>query len=296
MADIKFGQLRDADKATQRFVIEGLEAKIMRHDCPKTLNLDVEFSRFLQSHGVDELRASEIAAQQRLLVRRRVTDQIQRWNGQGVSSPWNFVVESDDVVVSWRHERYNELTGYDPLGSDFVDIYDWLGTQTNRAFLFPCVCFLKILGCDPIFITDGSRDEGIDCIGLLANGGLRSTAIFVQARSKGDVISGDIVLQEFAKYTALPRTDKYLKYLHALKMPKLQDGMGILYVLLTNSDFKFSAQQNAARLGVLLRSRRQLAQTISTAYTVERLEQLKGEIVIPSSCDLTTSFASKLTM
>jgi hypothetical protein len=294
MVNGRFRQLGNADKATRRFVAENLEGRVMRADCPKSINLDLEFSRFLQTHGIEALEAAEIAAEQRLLVRRRVSRQIERWVGQGVSSPINFVVESEEVVISWRHERFAELTGSEPPVVGFVDVYVWLSEQSNRAFLLPCLCFLKLLGCDPIFVTDGARDEGIDCIGLIATGELRSTAVFIQARSAAALISGDPLLQEYAKYAALPRTHKYMQYLDALGVLKLQDGAGYLYAVLTNSDFHYAAQQNAARLGVLLRSRRQIAHFISQVYSVRRLEQIRAELKIPETGDLTTNLAAQL--
>lgn len=291
MANERFGTLGDAAKAAQRFVIEGLEAEALKLDSPRTINIDLAFAGFLQQHGVNALVAEDIAAEQRLLVRRRVTEQIQRWRGQGVLAPLNFTVESDEILVTWRHVRFAELTGNDGPAESFVTIYEWLGEQNNRAFLLPCLAFLKLVGCDPIFVTDGARDEGIDCIGLIASGGLKSTAIFIQARSKGDLFAADPLLQEYAKYAALPRTPKYLPYLEALGLSKMQDGMGHLYAVLTNSDFKFSAQQYASRLGVLLRSRRQLAQFLAAGLSLETLERWKAQISIPATGDLTTNVA-----
>jgi hypothetical protein len=296
MPNARFGDLGDADKAVQRFVLESLEVTVLRPDSPPTINIDVEFSRFLVTHGVEELVATEVAEEQRSLVRRKVQEYIGRWSGQGVLTPLNFIVESDEVVISWSHERFAELTGGDAPGREFVAVYEWLGAQTNRDFLLPCLCFLKLLGCDPIFVTDSPRDEGVDCIGIIDNGGLRSTAIFIQARSKNELISGDALLQEYAKYSALPRTEKYMKYLTALGVPKRQDGTGFLYAVLTNADFKFAAQNNATRLGVLLRSRRQLAQSLSLHTGRTKLEHLKAQLKLPDAGDLTTNFAPRLVL
>jgi hypothetical protein len=295
MANERFGALGDVARAVQRFVIEGLEAEALRLESPRTINIDLAFADFLRQHGVNSLVAEDVVVEQRVLVRRRVTEQIERWRGQGVLSPLGLTVESDEIIVTWRHARFAELTGSDGPAEPFVRIYEWLGNQNNRGFLLPCMAFLKILGCDPIFVTDGARDEGIDCIGLIASGGLKSTAIFIQARSKADLFVSDHLLQEYAKYCALPRTSKYLTYLEALGLLKMQDGMGYLYAVLTNSDFKFSAQQYAARLGVLLRSRRQLAQFLATGLSLETLERWKAQIAIPPGADLTTNVAPLMT-
>jgi hypothetical protein len=280
------------DKVVRAFVIEVVEAQAMRTDGPKTINITRAFAQFLEERrGHSELEASEVAAKQVLLVRRQVGLQIGRWSDQGISPPMNFTVENEDIVVSWRHPRYEALTGYQPAQAQFVKIYDWVGAQAQRAFLIPCIWFLKAIDCDPIFITDGARDEGIDCIGLINRGPLRSTAFFVQARSKSDLISGEPLQQEYAKYAALPRTSKYMAYLNALGTPGSKDGAGYLYCVLTNSDFKFAAQQQASRLGVLLRSRRQLAEVLSRHFTHEQLQEIAASIPIPAAGDLTTNVA-----
>jgi hypothetical protein len=294
MPNARFGDLGSANVAVGRFVVGELEAAVLRVDCPASINIDVAFARFLQAHGVSGLTAEEVAADQRDLVRRRLTAQIDRWTGQGVPTPVNFIVESEEIVISWRHERFAELTGGEPPEPNFVLVYDWIGAQTNRAFLLPCICFLKLLRCDPIFVTDGARDEGVDCIGLIASGGLRSTAIFVQAKSQSDWFARDPLLQEYAKYAALPRTHRYMSYLDALGVSQRHDGSGFLYAVMTSSDFQFAARQSASKLGVLLRSRRQLAQFLATRYSAADLERIRTEVAIPATGDLTVNLALRL--
>lgn len=294
MGSPQFGTLGDAPKAAQRFVLESLEATVLRQDSPPAINIDVAFSQFLVEHGVEALAATEIAERQRALVRRKVREYIDRWSGQGVLTPVNFIVESEEIVVSWSHDRFTDLTGADAPTHEFVAIYEWLGAQSNRDFLLPCLCFLKLLGCDPIYITDSPGDEGIDCIGLIARGGLRSTAIFIQARSTSELIPGDPLLQEYAKYAALPRTYKYMQYLDALGIPKRKDGASFLYAVLANSDFRHAAQLSAARLGVLLRSRRQLADLLSRNIQRSTLDGLKAGLKLPQAGDLTTNLAPLL--
>lgn len=265
-----------------------------QEDCPRTINIDTAFSAFLGEHGVEPLMAQDVAVEQRLLVKRKVSEQIGRWRGQGVQSPFDFIFESDEVVVTWRHPRFGELTGATAADENFVRVHEWIGQQGQRDFLLPCVAYLKLLGCDPIFVTDGARDEGIDCIGLVATGGFRSVAIFVQARSRTDLFAGDPLLQEYAKYAGLPRTAKYMQYLEALGLSRLNDGCAFVYAVLINSDFKYAAQQNAARLGVLLRSRRQMAQCLSSNASVIKLEQWKAQIAIPERGDLSTNISPLL--
>ena len=289
MAAERFGALGGAEKAATRFVLESLERSALRIDGPKTINIHAAFAAFLEGHGVDRLVAGELAEQQFALVRRKVVAQVERWRSQGVDSPMDLVLENEVMLVTWRHDRFEELTGFPQSQVDFIEVHEWIGDQKGSDFLIPCLAFLKSMSCDPIFITDGARDEGIDCIGLISRGALKSTVVFVQARSSSSLFDGDPLLQEYAKYASLPRTEKYMRYLDALGLGRLKDGAAFLYAVLINSDFKYSAQQNAARLGVLIRSRRQIAQVVSPIANVERLGDWKNRLAIPAKGDLTTN-------
>ena len=294
MADPRFRPFGGLDRAIMTFILERLEAKVMRTDGPKSFNIELEFSRFLQDGGLSEEVATEVASRQRDLVRDRLSKHMQRWTMQGVPCPFSFVYAREETVISWRHEEFEDEGGVAWSTPHFVDVYDWIARQSERDFLFACLCFLKVLGCDPIFVTDGSRDEGIDCIGLISSGGLRSTALFVQAKSSADPVPGDHLLQMQGKYAGLPRTRKYIEYLDALGVGGRQDGAAFIYAVMTNGDFKFSAQQGAAKLGVLLRSRRQMAQALAESYKVTDLEALKTALGPSEMGDLTMNLAGRL--
>ena len=285
MPDSRYGPLVDAATAVRTFAWEHLELEIVRTDVEKVINVDVAFAAFLRRRGVSTLLADDLAAEQRPLVRRKVVEQIGRWRNQGIDAPIGFSEDRDDVLLTWRHDRFQELTGHSPPRAELFAVAAWLATQTNRAFLLPCACFLKTLGCDPILVTDGTRDEGIDCLGLVRGGPLRSMALFVQAKSQKH-FSGDELLQEYGKFAGLPQTPKYLRYLEALGTDKSHDGAAFVYTVLANSDFRHAAQQNARNVGALIRSRRQLAQQLSLHYTLERLVELQTTIRIPSTADL----------
>lgn len=293
MPDRRFGSLGDAKTAVRSYVQDRLAAAVTAVDSETVLQLDVDFARFLHDRGIDQNLASELAAAQYGLLERKVTEHVAKWADYGLSPPVGFHIDRERTLVTWRHERFEELTGFVPLPARHFEISEWVSGHSGRPFLLPCACYLTSLGCDPIFITDGSGDEGIDLIGLIRTGPLRSTAIYVQAKSQGR-ISGDELLREFGKFSALPQTGLHMRYLEALGVPQRRDGANYVYFCLVNGEFEFAAETHGRNLGALLRSRRHIADQLAQTYTRDRLNALAGEIEIPKGADLTRNLAALL--
>ena len=294
MTDPRFGALVDAKRAVRSYVQDRVSVLVASVNADTVFQLEVDFARYLRDQGVEENLASELSTEQYPLVERKVADHVARWSAHGLSPPLGFHVEHEKTIVTWKHDRFEELTGHVPLPARHFEIEGWVSGATNRDFLLPCACFLRSLGCDPIYITDGARDEGIDLIGLIRAGPLRSTVLYVQAKSQPR-ISGDDLLREYAKFSALPQTDKHLKYLEALGVPRLKDGACFVYLCLVNGDFDFAAENHGRNLGALLRSRRQITDQLSRHYTPERLQQLGGDVSIPAGADLLRNLGPLLT-
>lgn len=293
MTDARFGTLGDAKRAVRSYVQDRVAITSVSVDAETVLHLEVDFARFLSEKGIEENLASELSAEQSSFVRRKVEDHVARWADQGLSPPLGFHIDQEQTIVTWKHERFEELTGYVAPPSRHFEAEAWISDFSNRDFLLPCACYLRSLGCDPIYITDGARDEGIDIIGLIKAGPLRSTVLYVQAKSQAR-ISGEDLLREFAKFRALPQTEKHLLYLNVLGVPRLRDGASFVYLCLVNGDFDFAAETNGRNLGALLRSRRQMADQLARHYSYERLAELAGQITIPAGADLTANLAPRL--
>lgn len=285
----------DIKSAIRGYVIERLEWVTVGAACPPLINVSDHFVTFLIERSVEETEAVDIASNQALLLMDEVERQIQRWKYQGVAPPFDRIPDQDGTLVTWRHARYEIHTGTSAPDQNVFDIYAWLGTLQEREFHLPCLCYLRILGCDPIYLTDGGRDEGIDYIGLIKTGPLRSTAVFVQAKSSLAAFGTAEVLQEYAKYAGLPRTEKYMQYLNALGIPKSTSGAAYVYVIISNGDIKYGASTSAPKVGALLRSRRQVADVLAEQYSLADLMSLSARIKIPSHPDLTNNLAPLLT-
>ena len=293
MGDTRFGVLGDAKRAVRSYVQSSLSATTTAVAGDNVLNLEVDFARFLQGKGINRDLASELAAEQYLALQFSVEKHIETWNDQGVLAPIGFHVDKARTLVMWRHERFEELTGLTPPARELFAAQEWVAGLVHRDFLLPCACYLRSIGCDRIYVTDGTKDEGIDLIGLIMDGPFRSTAVYVQAKSQGR-ISGDELLQEFAKFRALPQTVKHLHYLDALGASRLKDGMSFVYLVLANGDFDHAAVENGRCLGALLRSRRQIADQLSRTYSRERLDTLMVGVTIPDGPDLQRDLAPHL--
>ena len=282
--------------AIYTFVHERVVNLALSKDPPDTLNLIQQFSAFLHDNlELDHLSAEEEAEKQADIVRRRLNEILQEWQLLGIPRALGYA-ENNEIVLTWRHSRFETITGYQPISEEFVKIYRWISTLGPREFLIVGVVFLKLLNCDPIFVTDGPRDEGVDCIGRISQGPLRSVVILIQSKTKEDEtrqFDPDTLYQEYGKYSMLPHTDKYREYLDALGCEQLRDGSSLVYIVLSNLEFKRETQEIAKKLGVLLRSRRQLAFFLSRSFNVCELKKLHQTNRIPNSPDLGTNFALK---
>ena len=198
----------DCKEATISYVYQKLLPQVMSTEGPRAINVDRSFRDHLIASGAPRLDADELAERWAPAVRVRIESLLKTWDALGVPPPLSSTDRADTFVV-WRHPEYANLTGSDPLPPEFPKIYDLLGGLSAKEFLIFCACLLKLSNANPIYVTDGPGDEGVDLIGRLQVGPLRSIVIFLQAKTALDRVSREVILQEFAKYIYLPHTKKY---------------------------------------------------------------------------------------
>ncbi len=286
-----YGSFSAAHEAVKTFVVDHLLANSLSTNAPDVLNIAEQFNQFLMDNGFGPLRASEETEKQETLISLKLEEELEEWHALGVPTPIDYVDSNNNILLTWKHGRFSERN-FDSRSyrtAEFVSVYNWLLTLQERQFLFACVLYLKQLGCDPIFVTDGSGDMGVDCIGKVSIGPFRSLAVFVQSktmqRSQGR-IAGSTLRQEYAKFVMLKRSEKYIEYLRELSAFDGQDGSGEVFFFVTNGEFKSDAQKAANQLGIVLRSKRQMAFFFSLAYTFEEIEGAFKRLTIPAGPDL----------
>ena len=260
------------------FIFDKLFDSVCKVDCPQTVNVQREFRDHLSSLPALEPQADELAERWRpsLLARiERVL--VEHWVNLGVPRPLSLLDERD-TLVTWRHPKYVELSGFEPPTNEFFSIFEWLGQLSSQQFLVPCACLLAFLGADPIFITEGSGDGGVDCIGRIKDGPFRSGCLFVQAKTGSSAIKRDTVLTEYSKYLILPHLEKYKVYCERLGIETSSDGAAFTYLIVSNSEFNGPARKAASHLGILLRSRSQLSYWLSSRFSLLELDKMLNDL------------------
>lgn len=293
---MSYGKFYNLKAAISDFIFNRIINDSLETQGPKTINLSGQFASFLEANGFHRHGAEEEAEKQQVLLVSRLSKVLDEWQALGIRVPLDFS-RNENILLTWRHPKSSEIADRDLVSTEYIKVFDWLSRLHERQYLLAGVLFLKILRCDPIFVTDGPNDAGIDCIGRMGDGPLRSTLIFVQVKTrqgKHVQIGRDILLQEYGKYMSLSKTNKYRDYLNALGFDKIKDGCNSIFVIVSNVEFDSGSQILGKNLGILLRSGRQMAHFISDCINLSKLMELKNRTLIPSRPDLTTNFAPLL--
>ena len=278
------------------FVFSRVVDSALNVGAPTTVNVPNAFARFLVSQGVDSFQAEEEAERQERLLCRKLLDVEREWRGLGIPAPIGGS-DADELWLTWRHPRFSEITGRESLSRKYVSLLNSLSKLGPRQYLLVGLLFLKMIHCDRIFVTDGSNDGGVDCIGRIAAGPLRSVMVFVQVKTRqhnSSRIGRDIVLQEFGKFSVLVKTKKYQEYLEALKFLETIDGSATVFCIMSNVEFDPRGRQLGRDLGVLLRSGRQMAHYLTQYTTTRGYRSMLRSVSVPRSPDLSTNFAEEL--
>ena len=294
-----FGPFSAAHDAVGQFIANELMSTALSTGAPSLVNILDSFNHFLQRHGFNPLRASEEAQKQESLILRHLENELQEWHILGVPAPISYIEDNNRIIITWKHRlfrhRHFDTTEFNT--ENFVAIYDWISALHDRDLLFACIVLLKLLKCNPIYVSDGSGDMGVDCIGKISTGSLQSAVILVQAKSLRNParrITENVLRQEYAKYAMLKRTDKYLEYLNKLAVFQGRDGSAELYLVVTNSEFSSDAQRAASKLGILLRSKRQVAFYLALSTTIEAIRELCEDCQLPAGPDMDRNLAEEI--
>lgn len=270
-------------EAVRRFLYEHFMPTVMSATVRKAINLQREFSSYLRRIDVAPLVSDEMAEAWIDNLVDSLEQELGTWDGRGIPRPASFDDEGEGVILTWRHPNYTIRTGRECLGADYFDILRWLRDLGPRDFLAVNVVLLAELGATRVHITEGSGDEGVDLIGVVKSGPFRSTGLLVQAKTSNSRISRNAVLLEYAKYASLPRSSKFREYLGAIDIGTSIDGSCLIYIITANNSFETRAQRLAAKVGVLLRSDIQLANSLKVRYgtldgVLEMHERMRGHL------------------
>lgn len=244
---------------------------------PQSINIERAFREFLRREGAPSGLADEYSERWSTVLFAQLEEELIDWEDLGVPRPVD-IAGDGRTLVSWGHARFEEITGQAALSPEFIHIDSWISRLGEREFLVVPVLLLSMLGCRPILVTDTSGDGGIDVIGRLPVGILRSTMVCIQAKTSTGRIGREALLSEYGKFIALQRTEKFIEYKRALSLDRTRDGVGIAYLFVCNCEFKHGARGVAGDIGILLRSKKQLSHWLSGVISKQEAEMCAGKM------------------
>jgi len=257
------------------------------------LNIRAEFRNYLIAKGTPELEAEENAEKWECNLKEIIFAAQEEWSRQGVPCPFGFSAKGD-LLIGLGHPKWGEITNQEKLPPEFNGISAWLHSLSGKEFLVACSVYLKLVGCDPIYITDGSGDGGIDLIGLISQGPLRSHAYYIQSKTSKSQISRDMILLEYGKYASTLNSHTFREYENALKINASFDGTNATYLFISNNEFKKNARSEAKQLRILLRSGSQLAFWFSQKTTLSKLRFICNGFVDELERNLSNNISKKI--
>jgi hypothetical protein len=226
--------------------------------------------------GESELRAAELAEVWLDRMREEVESVLEGWNAIGVPPP--AVLLGASGCTTLRHRLYS---GRAPRGGLQLDYPSWLalveGADSKRFTLVVCA-WLAAAGCSDIYVVDGANDFGVDCFGVIPDGPLRSVCILGQAKTASGAISVETIRGDYQKYSegfwgsALAN-----KCIQSTVIDGSSEGFSAPYIFFTNNEYSPRCGEYAMRHRILLRSRRQLAYSLASAFSLVTLGELLSE-------------------
>ena len=263
------------NEALRKYLWNHLDSIILSETCPKVINLERDFAKFLKSqYGLPAIIADEKTSEWLVLLKRRVNDYIDLWGNFGVNLPISMHPDSEEILVTWKNENFEELLGYPALNFEYMRVFDWIRALNGKEFLLVVALCLLETGASKVFITDGSGDGGVDLIAHINSGPFSATCIFVQAKTlASNQLSRDTVFLEYGKYSGLLSSKISEKYFEIVERKKSHQGMSLVYQIYVNNYVMKNAKEVASELGVSLRSIRSIAHTLSQKAELATLKK-----------------------
>lgn len=223
--------------------------------------------------GESPLRSAELAEEWAGRMHAEVESVLEAWSAIGVPPPAVYI--GGVRCVTLRHTRYPALA---PQGGLPADYPSWLGLVEQadpKRFTLAVCAWLAAAGCSEIYVIDGANDIGVDCLGVIPEGPLRSVCILCQAKTASAAISVDTVRGDYQKYSeGFWNSTVASKCIQATSLQDSPAGFVAPYVFLSNNEYGLPCGEYARRHRILLRNRRQLAYSLASAFSLAAMEDL----------------------
>lgn len=256
------------------------ELAISLTDCSLTIesvNVEKALRDALQKAGNPLLKSTELAEQWRPRLMEEIEERLEEWDQLGVPRPL-IPSAAPSTLLTFRHLNYQVAIESSGLTKDFAEAVNFLYSLTPREFLLVPACLLQIAGCDPIIITEGPNDGGVDCVGQVKLGPIRSLCIFAQSKTSQSTIKIDTVRLDYDKFRTLQKAVLFADYLAAIGNDISADGRAVCYAFFGGAEFSNSARNYARQEAILLRSPRQAAFLLNQAFGLASIQRLRDDI------------------
>jgi Restriction endonuclease len=180
----------------------------------------------------------------------------------GVPRP---IVESGraGIYLTFLHPSYREFSAM-WLEEGFAESLDRVTTCTEKELLAIVASVLVARGCDPVLITDGANDGGVDVAGRLSGRPGHGLNVFVQAKALVGPMGGRAIEEEYGVFRAALDNGDHAYLTGVLAGRESRVGSPHTYLLCSRRGFSHAAERaaNALRVG--------LCHPIQVAYWIER--------------------------
>lgn len=252
----------------------------------KLINLELSLKNRLITEGYPIINAEELAESWVIRLQEEIHVNINDWYSIGLPSPVIIDQSVNNLLITYNHQNYLAFVDGCGLKPEYGNFLTLIRNSSSKEFLIISACLLYIIGCDPIFITDKPGDEGVDCLGQINTGPIRSLCIFVQSKTSTSTISRDQVRGDYKKFCDLKNKALMINYLAALGKNPSSDGLSYCYLFITNNEFQKSAREYSNQDRILIRSCRQIAYFLSNCFDYSNLEKLINDCASTIKCDL----------
>jgi len=234
-----------------RKAVSGLDELFFR--C-QAVNLREYLERQFNNESYGDLKSYELANEWLPRFLELVSGSLEEWRRISVPVP-AILDRSSAIAYCGNHSKYT-ANADGALLPEFKAVVGVLAELTSRRMLGCTALVLHAMGCDPILITDGANDGGVDVVGRVFRGPFAGMLIFGQSKSASSSVSKDTVRLDFTKFTESP--DKIREYARAVGVTASGSGSPSTYVFCTNNEFDNAVILYAREKGILLRGRRQI--------------------------------------
>ena len=283
-------------KLRRRFVEAVLVPHALSPERSLAINIEDEYYLYLVQRGIPDSIASEAAETQLHSLTSVLENYLVDWDQQGVPRPLT-ATDQQDVFLPWSHTQFPRYSGINEgIDKNYCEVLHYVRGLSDREFPVVCAIWLRCIGCETILYCDGPGDGGVDLLGRVTTGGLRSLAVAVQSKTTGSTVGRKTILTESSNYQLLLNSPvgRYQAYRDALQLDISRDGASWAYAVVTNSEFQDGARQAARDLRVMLRGARQVALVISETYAKKRIEHLVRAIAPVLTPDLDVNLWDRL--